>query len=564
MIENSEKELLKKDLESQENPEEIKKFIEDVELMGENEDIVEMAKQKLEAILAKVKSIETTNESHASQVKGMDGTEAEVAERTKEVDQKIEEVQTEAVKQIEEVKNIPEDESKEKSIDEIEREKQSAKDLDQLKKIKEHPDYNNLIQIATELRALHKVNKEKGSEEALQNYRRKEEDLNELVNKIAGDSGLSSYKILSASEILNIDEKLEVEGQKAEKNEKSKDEIEIKNVNTAIDSEIERVNKALSEIENESLPEDLDKYLKENKNRTQEVNLKISESEEKIKDYRENSPEAKAYRSSIEICTEKEKEIDKFLAEESDKIDLFDDKKILNIAKRIYGVRIEDLKKEYKDDPDRLSQEIKELQSLQEMNPDKLKAEIKEGLRDVLITNYGGGSRYLLKNENERLNDHKNQIKLFTIMTDNEKLIGKSNFEKDLEKKVDELNSANHDYLEKNISFDNSYLMELNNSKSELLKKRQIISGDSKSRIDDYIRLKEREMNNNADGLSIDKLGKDNPILSKFLRDNEYSQRDEDYEDKKEKLGLGKLYESSRQKSIKLDSIKEKIKGDYI
>lgn len=227
MIENSEKELLKEDLSKQESPEEIKKFIEDVEAMGENEDIVEIAKQKLEAILAKANTVETTSESQASQVENMGGTGEEVTERTKEVDQKIEEVKTGATKQIEEVKNIPGEELKEKTIDELEKEMQPAKDLDQLKKIKEHPDYNNLIQIATELRALHKVNKEKGSEEALQNYRRKEESLNKLVDKIAGDRGLSSYKILSASEILNIDKTINESGIQ-EKDEMIKNEGEMK------------------------------------------------------------------------------------------------------------------------------------------------------------------------------------------------------------------------------------------------------------------------------------------------------------------------------------------------
>lgn len=105
MKENSEKELLKQDLNNQENPAEIKKFIEDVELMGENEDIVEMAKQKLEAILAKANTVEKTSESQISQVESMGGSSGEIEKRTEGIDKEIEEVKTETVKNIEEVKN---------------------------------------------------------------------------------------------------------------------------------------------------------------------------------------------------------------------------------------------------------------------------------------------------------------------------------------------------------------------------------------------------------------------------------------------------------------------------
>lgn len=135
MNENSEKELLKQDLNNQENPEEIKKFIEDVELMGENEDIVEMAKQKLEEILAKANTVEKTSESQISQVESMNGSVSEIEKRTEGIDKQIEEVKTEAVEKIEEVKNQENQtiekqevnqqktENSEKSKEEIEKEK---------------------------------------------------------------------------------------------------------------------------------------------------------------------------------------------------------------------------------------------------------------------------------------------------------------------------------------------------------------------------------------------------------------------------------------------------------
>ena len=114
MNENSEKELLKQDLNNQENPEEIKKFIEDVELMGENEDIVELAKKKLEEILVKANTIEKTNESQISQVESMGGSTGEIEKRTEGIDKQIEEVKTNATEEIEKVKNENSEEKKEK------------------------------------------------------------------------------------------------------------------------------------------------------------------------------------------------------------------------------------------------------------------------------------------------------------------------------------------------------------------------------------------------------------------------------------------------------------------
>lgn len=107
MNENSEKELLKQDLNNQENPEEIKKFIEDVETMGENEDVVELAKKKLEEILAKANTIEKTSESQISQIESLSGSTSEIEKRTEGVDKQIEEVKTKATEEIEKVSSSP-------------------------------------------------------------------------------------------------------------------------------------------------------------------------------------------------------------------------------------------------------------------------------------------------------------------------------------------------------------------------------------------------------------------------------------------------------------------------
>lgn len=108
---DSEKDLLKQDLNNQEKPEEIKKFIEDAELLG-HEDIAELAKKKLQEILEKADSMEKTSETQVAQVESMGGTGAEVAERTKEVDQRIEEVKTQTQEKITEVQNENKEEVK--------------------------------------------------------------------------------------------------------------------------------------------------------------------------------------------------------------------------------------------------------------------------------------------------------------------------------------------------------------------------------------------------------------------------------------------------------------------
>lgn len=161
MNENSEKELLKQDLKNQENPAEIKKFIEDVELMGENEDVIELAKKKLEEILAKANTIEKTSESQISQVESMSGSTGEIEKRTEGVDKQIEEVKNGTQEKINEVQNkagIDFENRKElfsgendllkkmlflkKEYDEL----MDIKRNDSLKKVDEehHPDYSNI------------------------------------------------------------------------------------------------------------------------------------------------------------------------------------------------------------------------------------------------------------------------------------------------------------------------------------------------------------------------------------------------------------------------------------
>lgn len=99
---DQEKDLLKKELGGLEKKEEIEKFAEDAGLLG-HEDVVELAKQKLQEISKKAESVEQISESQVSQIGTMGGSIEEANNRTGEVDKKIEEIKTESVKKVEEV-----------------------------------------------------------------------------------------------------------------------------------------------------------------------------------------------------------------------------------------------------------------------------------------------------------------------------------------------------------------------------------------------------------------------------------------------------------------------------
>jgi len=100
---DSEKDFLKRDLGNAESKEEIEKLIDDAETMG-HDDIVEMAKEKLAAILVQAKAAETTPPAQVSQVESMGGSVDEVAKRTEDVDAEIDAVKKEAAEKIAEVK----------------------------------------------------------------------------------------------------------------------------------------------------------------------------------------------------------------------------------------------------------------------------------------------------------------------------------------------------------------------------------------------------------------------------------------------------------------------------
>lgn len=114
---DKEKDLLIQDLNNQEKPEEIKKFIEDAEFLG-HEDIAELGRKKLQEVSEKANSIEKTSESQISQVNELGGSNEELEERTKDIDQKIEEVKENSQKEIKgiENQNIENNETSQESV----------------------------------------------------------------------------------------------------------------------------------------------------------------------------------------------------------------------------------------------------------------------------------------------------------------------------------------------------------------------------------------------------------------------------------------------------------------
>lgn len=101
---DSEKSLLRNDLENQKTPEEIKKFVEDAEFLG-HEDIAELGRKKLQEVSEKASSIEQTSESQISQVNELGGSNEEIENRTGEVDKKIEEVTENTQSEIKNIEN---------------------------------------------------------------------------------------------------------------------------------------------------------------------------------------------------------------------------------------------------------------------------------------------------------------------------------------------------------------------------------------------------------------------------------------------------------------------------
>ena len=205
---NKEKDILRQDLSKQEKPEEIKKFIEDIELIGGHEDIVALAKSKLEAIEKRAgeitPKIETT-ESQKTQVETMGGSESGLQEATAAMDEKIKgkdteikKVEVETEQKIEGVKNETQEINKSR--------------LTQLKNFKQNPKFASLLNEVKKYLELKRKLKD-GTDKSIQlgnvqDQSRKYDELKQLIDPNIG---------LAASDIIQIDNIINVEKKKEEK-----------------------------------------------------------------------------------------------------------------------------------------------------------------------------------------------------------------------------------------------------------------------------------------------------------------------------------------------------------
>lgn len=344
--------------------------------------------------------------------------------------------------------------------------------------------------------------------------------------------------------------------------EKSEEDLEAEMTNKLVDENIIMMNQELERIKNDVLPADLVKNLDQKKALFQDFGTKITDVNEKIKAYRENSPESLEYNKAIHLHLEKIRDIDDFLKKESQKIEKFDDKKILSIAKKVTSFMLEISKEEFKDTPEKLEEEKKEAQEFLNLPSDELRAKLFEenGLSSDIIHKWDGGSnKYQLENEQIRLDRHKKDIKFVTILTDNEQLIGKSTFEKDLTKKIQELDSANHDLLVKSISYNNNKLfVALQAELEDLNKKRRFVYKNGAEAIADHVSSKRREIDDNTAMVDLSSVSK---TVGEMDR-NRYSPSNKDKQNR-EKFGLSK-YNKEYIAIVKgLDSWKEKLVKDY-
>lgn len=111
---DNEKDLLKQDLSKLEKKEEIEKFVEDAELLG-HEDIAKLGREKIDSLSKKAESVSGTSPSQVEQVEKLGGSKDVVDEKTKEIDQKIEEVKEDSTTKINEVQKQDQEKTSEKS-----------------------------------------------------------------------------------------------------------------------------------------------------------------------------------------------------------------------------------------------------------------------------------------------------------------------------------------------------------------------------------------------------------------------------------------------------------------
>lgn len=154
--------------------------------------------------------LETTGDPDVEAMRGeLNSQHVELNDKISELSEKV--LKLKRLKEKVEEKEVKSTEKVEEPIDE---------DLDQLKKTKAHPDFSSLVSMANNLQKL-KINvKERSGNPdggmVLENYRKEVDKFNNLIQKISIDAGLSSHKILSAREVIDIDKEIDKKEKKPE------------------------------------------------------------------------------------------------------------------------------------------------------------------------------------------------------------------------------------------------------------------------------------------------------------------------------------------------------------
>ncbi len=115
-MQESEKDLLAKELPKLEKKEDIEKFAEDAVLLG-HEDIAQLAREKIAALETKVEEVAPSVESRKENVESLGGSTEVLQEKVADKDAEIAQVKTETAQKIKEVEKTPTEKTEETKIE---------------------------------------------------------------------------------------------------------------------------------------------------------------------------------------------------------------------------------------------------------------------------------------------------------------------------------------------------------------------------------------------------------------------------------------------------------------
>ncbi len=135
----NENDLLKKDLAGLEKKEDIEKFIDDAELLGGNEEVIALAKEKIDALERQAESATVLHDNEKSQVEYLGGSGTELEEKIASTNEAIGTIKTEATDQIKKLENLSEEKSSLEKVAEM-------KSLDEAASLEEAQAYVKKLQ----------------------------------------------------------------------------------------------------------------------------------------------------------------------------------------------------------------------------------------------------------------------------------------------------------------------------------------------------------------------------------------------------------------------------------